>query len=208
MKAPRGASLLLATAALLGQTLGQVITVTEYASACSAIYTSGTTSVTVVQSTVTVVPTPFNDAAANSGTPFVLQINAPGSSKRKRAAQYIGVDGYSTDVKDSFAHYSIMNGQLYITGQGRAGGYMSTSASASSQPFAEAAASGGLNTTFVVQNGALNWTNSAFFGGFAVFYEDGGQRIIINFKSTTQTGWSLISLVAVPGKYISFCRSS
>ena len=197
------AGVLWATAAICSTALAQVITITEYASACSAIYTSGTTSVTIVQPTVTVQPIPFDDAAVNSGTPFALQLPPTGSgTKRKRAVEYIGYQGYLTDDASIAADYTITNGQLSISDRdGTPLRYMSTYTGASSEPFQLPATAGNINTTFVAQSGVLYWKSPSFHGGSATFNLDyDNSRIYIGFDGTSQGDWIAVNLQPIPGE--------
>ncbi|QIX00741.1 hypothetical protein AMS68_006258 [Peltaster fructicola] len=183
----------------------QIYTITEYPSTCSAIYTSGTQSVTVVQSTVTttVSPTPFGDAAANSGTPFVLQVGqaAVGNTRRQASTTWLMPNGNTTTDGTLAAQFYINNGQLRLV----TGGYYSTSPGVTSQPFAASTKLSSINSTFTVFTGQLHWDNQAFTAdGGALFYETPAgavtnAQVIVSFLSdgsTTPASWSPVRLTA------------
>lgn len=209
----RGAAVLsLASAALFDGVVGQVITITEYASVCSAVYTTGSKSVTVVQSTVTVEPVPWTDAAANSGTPFIIaiQFGVQSRSLRKRQSQpdaYLTADGNTTADVTLATQYSLTNGQLSSID----GRYISTTSGTPYEPFAVSSTLGSISTTFAVVNTELSWKSSAFDNGDAQFYSQPAgvvhnAQIIAKFSGAVDPSWALISLYTMPGMLLWLLR--
>ncbi|KAF2770919.1 hypothetical protein EJ03DRAFT_50769 [Teratosphaeria nubilosa] len=189
-------ALALASAGLFSSVSGQVVTVTEYAT-CSAVYTSGSQTVTVIQSTATVGPTPLSDASANSGTPFVLAVNT-GTSSRKRQATtaWVAENGNMTTNGTEAAVFIITNGNL----SSRAG-IVSTSQGVNFNVFAAAPAVGNISLTFSISNGALRWVNSAFDGGSATFYKTPadlveGAEVLARFAGAIESSWAAVLLTA------------
>lgn len=163
------ASLALTLTILPLATYSQVVTVTEYASACSAIYTTGSQSVTVIQSTVTVQPVSSQDAAANDGAPFVLAVVATSNNSKKKPqteTSWLTYNGNTTTSLALAGRYEILNEQLMSTN----GSYVSTSYNVLNQAFSISAYVEPINTIFSVLDGILNWTNPDFSNGTAQFY--------------------------------------
>jgi hypothetical protein len=197
----KGATLVLASAALVEESWAQVVTITEYPSTCTAIYTSGSSSVTVVQSTVMVSPTPWSDAAANSGEPFVLQLESSSSSKGKRQNQavYIAANGNTTLDATQAALYTINGGQMSLQN----GGPISTDGMGF-MVLSVAASTGSITQTISVQSGQLNWANSAFNNSLATFYKVPAGQIdnaetLVYFNGPTDPTWGRIAFAAAPG---------
>ncbi|EME77747.1 uncharacterized protein MYCFIDRAFT_84845, partial [Pseudocercospora fijiensis CIRAD86] len=158
----------LAIAALPFAVLSELVTVTEYPSSCSAIYTSGSGSSAVI-STVTVSPTPFSDAAINNGAAFAVEIQPMGQSAKKRQAEsrtYLNAGGYTTTDPSEAVQYSINDGVLSAT----TGGSVTADQNDTSVPFAISTTLKSIRTRFFSQNLTLNWNNTAFEGGSAEFY--------------------------------------
>jgi hypothetical protein len=165
------AALFLTFGSLSKDTVAELITITQYASTCSAIYTTGTRSVTTIQSTTTVVSVPHNDAAWNGGSPFVLEIDADtASDPLPRRVDLTGrfwvtLNG-STSTDPSFAgQYYIRGGQLMSIN----GSYVSTNLNVQSQPFSISSTPGSISTSFTFKDGVLNWTSPRFIDGRAKF---------------------------------------
>ncbi|KAH9819844.1 hypothetical protein Tdes44962_MAKER00833 [Teratosphaeria destructans] len=189
------AALALASVSLFsGVSSGQVVTFTEYA-ACSAVYTSGSQTVTVTQSTATVGPTPLSDASANSGTPFVLAVNTGTSSrKRQSTTAWIAENGNMTTNGTEAAVFTITNGSLSLRA-----GVVSTSEGVNFKVFA--AAPGNISLTFSISNGALRWVNPAFDGGAATFYKTPadlieGAEVLARFAGAIESSWAAVLLTA------------
>ncbi|GAB7331807.1 hypothetical protein MBLNU13_g03762t1 [Cladosporium sp. NU13] len=180
----RNAAALFLTVGLLSKdALAELITITQYASTCSAIYTSGTRSttiiqsatttrlVTVVQSTTTVVPVPYDDAAWNGGTPFVLEIQPDaGTDPLARRADpagrsWVSLDGSTSTNPSEAGQYYIRGGQLLSVN----GSYVSTNLNVESEGFSVKKSPGSISTTFTFKDGVLNWTSPRFTGGRARF---------------------------------------
>jgi hypothetical protein len=165
------ASLFLAVGLLSKDALAELITITQYASTCSAIYTTGTRSVTIVQSTTTVVPIPYDDAAWNGGTPFVLEIQPYASTDplARRAdlagRSWVTLNGNTSTNPSSAGQYYIRGGQLMSIN----GSYVSTNLNVQNQPFSITNNPGSISTTFTFKDGVLNWTSPRFTGGKAKF---------------------------------------
>lgn len=194
------AALSLATASLFGEASSQVVTITEYASVCSAVYTMGSQSVIVVSSTVVVQPQQWNDQAANSGTPFVLQVVTGSGSSRKRqapSATWIMANGNTTMDSTKAAHYQISQGQL-SDGNGH---YVSMSSGVAYEPFALSSTTG--STLFFVQDSVLYWADQAFTDGGAMFFEVpdilSNAEIVARFTSAADPSWTQVTLKALPG---------
>ncbi|EMD00271.1 hypothetical protein BAUCODRAFT_372041 [Baudoinia panamericana UAMH 10762] len=191
----------LASASLLAAVHGQVVTVTEYASMCSAVYRT-------VHPTATVQPVPWTDADANSGLPFVLQITGSSYSRTKRqtpGATWLMANGNTTADSTMAQQYRISNSQL----QGVNGGYMSTLPYTENEPFALASMPAAISTTFSVQGGVLYWNNSDFNnfqGGSAEFYKNPSTtlvnaQIIAWFSGSYGAEWERVALMAMPCKW-------
>ncbi|KAI7707330.1 hypothetical protein KC353_g11699 [Hortaea werneckii] len=191
------AALMLATPAL-----GDVVTITEYPSVCSAVYTAGSRSVTVVQSTVTVQPQPWTDEGANTGMPFVIEVDweGLGSYKKRQAAQiaYLMANGNTTTDGSKAARWQIRDGQLSSGDL-----FVSTSPGIQHKPFAVASTIEAISRTFAVQNSMFYWNNSAFDGNTAEFYKwpagvfDNAQ-VIARFSGPIDPDWTRIVLSAAP----------
>ncbi|KAK3630809.1 hypothetical protein LTR56_017226 [Elasticomyces elasticus] len=200
----RAAALSIASLGLVDSAYGSLVTITEYASACSAVYTTGSRSVTIVQPTVTVEPQPWSDAAANSGTAFVLEVSpsgiSSGSTKRQSSSiAYLMANGNTTTDGTLATHYKITKGQL----TGVSGGFISTSANVANQPFGLSAGVNGISTTFAVKSGSLGWANATFTGGAASFFKVPASRIdnaqvIVRFGGNIDPSWSSVVLMAMP----------
>ncbi|KAK6005862.1 hypothetical protein QM012_007504 [Aureobasidium pullulans] len=147
----------------------QTITLTTHVSACSATYTSGT-STTVIQSTVTVQPTPWTDAAANGGAPFVIrlqQVGVSGYPDADTAPYWLTANGNTTTNTSAAAVYTINEGRLAILN----GSHVATNFNVVDQAFGVTDYDLPINTTFSVNDRMLNWTNSLFTNGTAQFYQ-------------------------------------
>ena len=196
----RGAAAFVLGASNIARAAAQVITITQYPSTCSAIYTSGTRSVTVVQSTVTVSPVPWNDNSANTGTAFVLQALPDNTGSTPGAPRWILPNGYLTTDGSQAAQYVIRNGQLTL----QSGGSILTYEGIPFATFASSTTVGNLNTTFRIENGQLVWSNPAFTDGQAVLYQtqdsrQNSPRIVAIFYGTAPNGdYIRIRLVARP----------
>lgn len=147
----------------------QTITLITHVSACSATYTSGT-STTVIQSTVTVQPTPWTDAAANGGAPFVIrlqQVDVSGYPDQDTAPYWLTANGNTTTNSSLAAVYTINEGRLATLN----GSHVATNFNVVDQAFSTTDYDLPINTTFSVNNRMLNWTNSLFSNGIAQFYK-------------------------------------
>ncbi|KAK1819015.1 hypothetical protein LTR12_006588 [Friedmanniomyces endolithicus] len=207
------AALSLASLSFVDRVCGSLVTVTEYPSACSAVYTAGTTSVTVAQSTVTVQPQSWSDAIVNSGTPFVLEVASPSAgSTRKRqlsGVAYLTANGNTTTDGSLATLFRIANGLLTSVN----GGYASASVNVMHQPFALFASVGSIETTFAVSNLTLGWNNTAFSSGAAEFFKVpaglvNNAQVIVRFSGSIDPSWSPILLTAMPGQFSYRWRSS
>ncbi|KAI7283080.1 hypothetical protein KC345_g3140 [Hortaea werneckii] len=191
------AALLLAT-----PVLGDVVTIIEYPSVCSAVYTAGSRSVTVVQSTVTVQPQPWTDEGANTGLPFVIEVDweGIGSYKKRQEAQiaYLMANGNTTTDGSKAARWQIRDGQLSSGDQ-----FVSTSPSIQREPFAVASTIEAISRTFAVQDSIFYWNNSAFDGNTAEFYKwpagvfDNAQ-VVARFSGPIDPDWARVVLFAAP----------
>ncbi|KAK4960559.1 hypothetical protein LTR10_003455 [Elasticomyces elasticus] len=198
------AALSIASLGWVHSAYGSLVTITEYASACSAVYKTGSRSVTIVQPTVTVEPQPWSDAAANAGTAFVLEVSpsgiSSGSTKRQSSSiAYLMANGNTTTDGTLATHYKITKGQL----TGVSGGFISTSANVANQPFALSAGVNGISTTFAVKSGSLGWANATFTGGAASFFKVPASRtdnaqVIVRFGGNIDPSWSSVVLMAMP----------
>jgi len=167
----RNAAALFFTVSSLSSVLAEVITVTQYASTCSAIYTTGTRSVTIVQSTTTVVPVAYDDAAWNGGAPFVLEIepDSPTDPLARRQSligrSWVALDGNTTTDPLTAGQYYIRSGQLMSVN----GSSVSTDLNVVKQPFSIKPTTGSISTYFSFKDGMLNWTSPRFTGGRVKF---------------------------------------
>ncbi|KAG9858513.1 carbohydrate-binding module family 43 protein, partial [Aureobasidium melanogenum] len=137
--------------------------------ACSATYTSST-STTVIQSTVTVQPTPWTDAAANGGAPFVIrlqQVDVSGYPDQDTAPYWLTANGNTTTNSSVAAVYTINEGRLAILN----GSHVATNFNVVDQAFGVTDYDLPINTTFSVNDRMLNWTNPLFTNGTAQFYK-------------------------------------
>jgi hypothetical protein len=165
------AALLFTVGSLSRHALAEVVTVTKYASTCSAIYTTGTRSITIVQSTTTVVPVAYDDAAWNGGTPFVLEIepDTPTDPLARRQSlvgrSWVSLDGNTTTDPLSAGQYYIRSGQLLSVN----GSSISTDLTVAKEPFSIKPTRGAISTFFTFEQGVLNWTNPRFTGGRVKF---------------------------------------
>ncbi|KAI5198570.1 hypothetical protein E4T39_06658 [Aureobasidium subglaciale] len=147
----------------------QTITLTTHVSACSATYTSGT-STTVIQSTVTVEPTPWTDVAANGGAPFVIrlqQVDVSGYPDQDTAPYWLTANGNTTTNSSLAVVYTINAGRLNTQN----GSHIATNFNVVDQAFGITDYNLPINTTFSVRNRILNWTNPLFTNGTAQFYK-------------------------------------
>lgn len=189
---------------LAAPAFGDVVTITEYPSVCSAVYTTGSRSVTVVQSTVTVQPQPWTDEGANAGLPFVIEVDWEdlGSYKKRQEAQiaYLLANGNTTTNGSKAARWQIRDGQLSSGDQ-----FVSTSPGIQHESFAVASTIEAISRTFAVQNSIFYWNNSAFDGNTAEFYKwpagvfDNAQ-VVARFSGPIDPDWARIVLSAAPGK--------
>ncbi|KAM0716879.1 hypothetical protein Q7P37_006731 [Cladosporium fusiforme] len=200
------AATLLAIGSLNTNAFAEVITVTRYPSTCSAIYTTGSRSITVIQSTITVVPVPYDDDSWNGGTPFVLEIEPDGlynplNSRDVPQRSWLTLNGNTSTNPLSAGQYQIRSGQLVSVN----GSYLSTNLNVQSQPFAIAPSAGTISTTFTFKDGVLNWTSPRFTNGRAQFYKlpvgliDNAQ-VLCKFIGPMEPGrsWTPIVLRAKP----------
>ncbi|KAI5235488.1 hypothetical protein E4T43_09234 [Aureobasidium subglaciale] len=147
----------------------QTITLTTHVSACSATYTSGT-STTVIQSTVTVEPTPWTDVAANGGAPFVIrlqQVDVSGYPDQDTAPYWLTANGNTTTNSSLAVVYTINAGRLTTLN----GSHIATNFNVVDQAFGITDYNLPINTTFSVRNRMLSWTNPLFTNGTAQFYK-------------------------------------
>ncbi|THW37138.1 hypothetical protein D6D21_08400 [Aureobasidium pullulans] len=147
----------------------ETITLTTHVSACSATYTSGT-STTVIESTVTVQPTPWTDVAANGGAPFVIrleQVDASGYPDQDPAPYWLTYNGNTTTNSSLAAVYFITEGRLSTQN----GSHVATNINVVDQAFGITDYPLPINTTFSVRNRMLNWTYPLFTNGTAQFYK-------------------------------------
>ncbi|KAI6845208.1 hypothetical protein KC327_g7703 [Hortaea werneckii] len=187
---------------LAAPAFGDVVTITEYPSVCSAVYTTGSRSVTVVQSTVTVQPQPWTDEGANAGLPFVIEVDWQdlGSYKKRQEAQiaYLLANGNTTTDGSKAARWQIRDGQLSSGDQ-----FVSTSPGIQHESFAVASTIEAISRTFAVQNSIFYWNNSAFDGNTAEFYKwpagvfDNAQ-VVARFSGPIDPDWARIVLSAAP----------
>ncbi|KXS95898.1 hypothetical protein AC578_2649 [Pseudocercospora eumusae] len=191
----------LAIAALPLGVLSELVTVTEYPSACSAIYTSKSGSSTVIVSTVTVSPTPFSDASINNGATFAVEIQPMGQAAKKRQAEsrtYLNAGGYTTIDPSQAVQFSINDGVLSAT----TGGSVTADQNDTSVPFAISTTSKSIRTRFFSQNLTLNWNNTAFEGGAAEFYMtpafNGSQQVFAYLKGAHVANWMPVSFALRP----------
>lgn len=191
------AALALAVTIAPYEVLSQVVTITERPSACSAIYTTGSSSVTVVQSTVTVAPIPFSDAVVNAGAPFVIEVQVGTAARRRQASNstYINANGRTTTNASEAVAYRILNGTL----QSVAGEYISADAEADNALFALSAVAKDISTTFFSRDLKIGWNNTAFAGGACEFFttaaEDGAFDIVSYFRGVVDASWSAVTFV-------------
>ena len=197
------AALLFTLATAFDRANAQVITITEHLSACSAVYTSGSRSVTVVQSTVTVSPVPWTDKDANTGTPFVLeveQVTAGRTGKRQAgSAVWVMPNGFTSTVGSDAAQFVIKDGQLSTIN----GGFVSTNDGIPHVRFAVSPDPQDTSKTFVVEGGMLHWNNADFSGGVAQLYQTpAGQidnaEIIARFAGAVNPDWAPVVVAARP----------
>ncbi|KAF7196141.1 hypothetical protein HII31_02542, partial [Pseudocercospora fuligena] len=191
----------LAAAAVPFGVLSELVTVTEYPSACSAIYTSKSGSSTVIVSTVTVSPTPFSDASINNGATFAVEIQPMGQAAKKRQAEsrtYLNAGGYTTTDPSQAVQYSIDDGVLSAT----TGGSVTADQNDTSIPFAISTTLKSIRTRFFSQNLTLNWNNTAFEGGAAEFYMtpafNGSQQVFAYLKGVQVANWMPVPFALRP----------
>jgi hypothetical protein len=185
----------------------QTITLTTHVSACSATYTSGT-STTVIQSIVTVQPTPWTDAAANAGAPFVVrlqQVDTSGYPDQDTAPYWLTSNGNTTINSSLAAVYTINAGRLSTLN----GSHIATNVNVVDQAFGVTDYSLPINTTFSVNNMMLNWTNPQFSNGTAQFYKlpPGlleNALILVKYLGPMEAerSWSPVILYVEPGQLI------
>ncbi|KAH0346587.1 hypothetical protein KCU81_g3870, partial [Aureobasidium melanogenum] len=123
-----------------------------------------------IQSTVTVQPTPWTDAAANGGAPFVIrlqQVDTSGYPDQDTAPYWLTANGNTTTNQSVAAVYTINEGRLAILN----GSHVATNFNVVDQAFGVTDYDLPINTTFTVNNGMLNWTNPLFTNGTAQFYK-------------------------------------
>ena len=198
------AALLFVTASYFDTISATLITVTEYPTTCKAVYTSGSQSVTVVQSTVTVSPAPWTDQDANRGMPFVLMVR-PHSSMRKERRQplsvYVMSNGQTTTTMSSAAVCMIENGTLSTMDDG----WLSTKPGVTDHPFKFSSTQYPITKWFVVQSGVLHWQNDDFQNSPVKFFEipadhPNGAQILIEFNPDSNIDSTLeqVDLVTYP----------
>ena len=200
------AALSLASVGLIEKAYGNLVTITEFPSACSAVYTTGSRSVTVVQSTVTVEPQPWTDSTANNGTAFVLEVEwsaiSGSNTKRDPVTAYLTGTGNTTIDGTRATHYQIANGKLTSVD----GGFASSSPNIANEPFDLSAGVASISTTFSVVNGALTWKNAAFSNGSAEFFKVPANlldnaEVIVRFGGAIDQSWTPVVLLAMPGTW-------
>jgi hypothetical protein len=183
-----------------------LITITEHVSACSAVYTRGSSSITVVQSTVTLEPTQWTDADANSGTPFVLQVSTSSVTRKRQppGSAWLTSEGRTTLDGSKATHYQIINGQL----RSIEGDYISVYNGVANAPFELYDEVLPISTAFAVTQGVLGWENAEFQNGTANFYETpanvvDGAYVYAMFRDPHQLGsdWAPLTLMALPGMF-------
>lgn len=149
----------------------QTVTVTRTRSNSSCYPTTPTLSTTTVPVTVVVLPTPSRDAAFNRGEPFVISIQVPVGptfihKRQEMRSIYIMANGNTTTNASMAAEFRIVDSRLYVNGI-----KMSVAPGVRSMPFAVDSNPGSINTSFSVNSGGLNWTDSAFTNSTAQFYK-------------------------------------
>ncbi|GIZ37886.1 hypothetical protein CKM354_000131600 [Cercospora kikuchii] len=199
--------------ALPALALAQVSTITVYPSSCRATYTtvftytgtsSGTRISTTVQSTVTVVPTPFTDDTINSGTPFLVEVQpASYARKNRRQAQparsFLDINGYLTSEASEAVQYVINNGQLLVSSGGQ--GQVTAEATDLSVPFAASTTLRTIRATFYSGSLTLGWNNTAFESGAAQFYqtrEGSRTRIVVRLNGAADPSWTAVNFNLQP----------
>ncbi|PPJ57801.1 hypothetical protein CBER1_00045 [Cercospora berteroae] len=199
--------------ALPALALAQVSTITVYPSSCRATYTtvftytgtsSGTRISTTVQSTVTVVPTPFTDDTINQGTPFLVEVQpASYARKNRRQAQptrsFLDINGYLTSEVSEAVQYVINNGQLLVSSGGQ--GQVTAEGTDLSVPFAASTTLKSLRTTFYSGSLRLGWNNTAFESGAAEFYqtrEGSRTRIVVRLNGAADPSWTAVNFNLKP----------
>ncbi|SMQ55053.1 unnamed protein product [Zymoseptoria tritici ST99CH_3D7] len=190
----------------------QVVTITEYTSgsACSAIYTTGTSTTTIVQSTVIVTPQPVSDASINGGDSFVIELQPATADRRRQesAPMYLDSTGTTNTDLNQAVRYRILNGTL----QSVAGGYVSCDPTDDFKEFSISTTPGSIIETFYSENLIINWDNEAFDNGTTKFYTqargDGALRLIAYFRGVVEPSWSPVSLVIKPTGSLSIESSS
>ncbi|GAB7361377.1 hypothetical protein MBLNU230_g1432t1 [Neophaeotheca triangularis] len=200
MVGPRAAWATLALASIAQFVRGELITVTEYPATCSAIYTSRTT--TIIQSTVTVVPQPYDDAV-NNGAPFIIgveMLNPEGYMSRRQieTPSWVMWNGNTTITRSMAGTYRMMDGQLMSTNGSR----VSTNRNVLARAFEIRDDRLDIETTFTVRGGLLYWDNPFFTNGTAHFYKLppgllDNALILARFRSADgerERGWSPINL--------------
>lgn len=204
----KAARALLALASLAQMAQAELITVTAYPSTCSAIYTSGSQTVTVIHSTVTVVPQPFDDAA-NNGTPFIISVqmlNPEGymAKRQMETPSWVMYNGNTTITRSIAGTYRLMDGQLLAAN----GSHVSTWRNVVAQAFEIRSGIAEINTTFSIRGGLLHWENDQFTDGRVDFFKlppgllDNAQ-ILARFTSQTgerERGRGPVNLYVEPGK--------
>lgn len=184
-------------------TNAQIITVTTHISACSATYPLAST--TTVPTTVTLQPTPWTDAMANSGTPFIIRVEQTDSSgyPDESTTPYWLMENGNTTTNASIATvYRISSGELTTYN----GSYISTDYGVLNEPFAVSQSLEPISTTFSVSNYTLYWNNTEFSNGTAQFYKlpagllDNAQ-ILAKFIGSMEPArsWSPVVLLVDPG---------
>lgn len=182
----------------------QLITITTHVSACAASYSSIST--TTVASKVTVQPTPWTDAIANDGTPFVIrlqQVDLSGYPTQLTTPYWLMANGNTTTDASSATIYRIVDSQLMTYNES----YISTGFGVVDQTFAISPGLGSIATRFSVNSHMLNWTNMQFSNGTAQFYKlppgllDNAQ-ILAKFLGSMepQRNWSPVILYVDPGE--------
>lgn len=196
-------ALVLASSLFTRSTLGELVVITEYASACSAIYTSGSQTTTVVQSTIVVQPEPWTDSQPNTGTPFVLEVMESTSqyNAKRNAPSWLTMNGNTTTDGMQATQYTIGNGMLTtISGE--------TLSAADGDEYAIFAAStdiGMITTTFAINSSVLTWVNAAFDTGAAEFFVDPAWQadsamVLARFAGPNDAAWEAVMLYAKPGQ--------
>lgn len=196
---------------LISHTTAQVITLTEYPSACSATYGNPPETITkTTTSIVTITPIPTG-TELEDGNPFVIRIDQPGFPYLLglSAPSYLAVNGASVSSRTDAAKFELANGTLILLQTGGLVGTLESfntslfpSVPAGYSPISKRVAA--ITTTFAVVNTTLTWNNTAFANGSASWYmsnstTDGTSRVYARFGGQAEAGDVAVTLVAQEG---------